>query len=776
MIGVYGCPISNGIYVHNSSATPRIENIHFGPEYWSQSGLGVVDYDAIKTSIESVNGVAILSGGGAGGGVFVGVEIDGYSTGIKTTEQSSPRVFDINISNCRTALDFGHTKDHGWVITGGSIHATDTALHVHDMAANLQFNNISFSSEDKLIVQQTGVVGFTKCSFNDWGSGHAIQADSGYLSVVGCTFEKHDKDHIQLGNQVSRAVVYGNQVSTGNLDIANFSNSSAAEIIIDTTSVHDFIEIDRKDYPFLDVQHQVPAPPPGERHIFTVTDFGAMGDGMIDDTDAFQDALDSAGTVATSLAGCVVFIPTGVYRLNSSINVPEHVELRGINDNPNNGDGRSILALFANKDNPSGPSDIQLQANSGMKSLYLYRPEQMWNQLTGDTILHEYPYAVEGTDKNWAYNVVLSNIYDGIDFSAGGGHHMEFIFGCSINQLVRIGSSSSETSVIENFQAKTEAWRNARKIDFPAWNNTTWSSPSGNESERIGDIGNGILVEGNGDFRFMGHFVNRTGGNLYRVDGSPTLNMYLCGGEGAGNGSLINSDDGQDFDIEMVGNSYHTFGASYTTSYTDDGDRLHVINCKNYGAAPINHHFLGSGQIVMQQEYRGRSHDVTLKLEGTTQGIIESGFLEKRAKTRIQVLGESCAKLCGAITIRDEWPFNPDDEDQIYIESVSPSTIQGISGNGLGCNQVVSVAENQSIHSIHVYPNPSTDEFTVDLGSDLANKAVSVSIFDLMGKEVQSNISNQGRFLYLSINRAPGIYLLVVQSEFGISTLPLIKH
>lgn len=776
IIGVYGCPISNGIYIHNTSATPRTEDVHFSPDYWSQSGLGLVDNYTIKTAIESVNGVAILSGRGAGGGLFVGVEIDGYSTGIKTTDYASPRIFDINISNCRIGLDFGHTKDHGWVMTGGSIHATDTAVHVHNLAANLQFNNINFSSEDKLIVQEKGVVGFTKCSFNAWGSGGAIEADSGYVNVVGCHFENNNNNHIEIGSQVTRAVIYSNTISSGSLDITNLSSNGMDEIIIDTTSVHNFIEIDRTDYPFMESRMQVPPPPSGGSHIFNVTDFGTVGDGMIDDANAFQNALDAAGVLANTSAGCIVFVPTGVYRLNSRIIVPQHVELRGVHDNPTNADGRSVLALFANQGNPSGLSDIKLQADAGINSLYLFRPEQTMNYLIGDTIIYEYPYVVEGTDRNWAYNIILSNLYDGIDFSSGGGHHLDFVFGCSIHQLVKIGSNSSDVSVVENFQAKSEGWRNARKINFPAWNNTGWSGPNGEESPIIDDIGNGILTEGNGNFRFMGHFVNRTGENLYRIEGSPRLNMYLCGGEGAGNGSLINSIDGQNFDIEMVGNSYHTFGASYTTSFTDDGDRLNVINCKNYGAAPINHHFLGSGQIVMQQEYRGRSHEVTLKLEGTTKGIVESGFLEKGANRRIRTLGQSCAKLCGAITIKDDWPFNSNDEDQIYVESVSPSTIEGISGNGLACDQTVSIPENQSINDIHLYPNPTADEFTIDLGLELEHKDVNVSIFNTMGKKIQSKINNQGRFLNLKINSTPGMYLVVITSESSKTTIPLIKH
>jgi hypothetical protein len=331
-------------------------------------------------------------------------------------------------------------------------------------------------------------------------------------------------------------------------------------------------------------------------------------------------------------------------------------------------------------------------------------------------------------------------------------------------------------SVIENFQAKTEAWRNAKKIDFPAWNITGWTGPSGTEAEGLGDIGNGIHINGNGEFRFMGHFVNRTGENLYSIDGSPTLNMYLCGGEGEGNGSVINSIDGADFDIEMVGNSYHTMGASYTTSFTDHGDRLHVINCKNYGEAPINHHFLGSGKIVMHQEYRGRSHDITLKLEGTTQGIIESGFLEKGAQTRIRTLDQSCGKLCGAITIRPEWPFNSEDEDQIQVESVSPAILQGISGNGIGCESTVSTSDVSLTNEIFLYPNPTDGNFTLDIGSELENEFLNISVYNLMGQKIESYSNLRGRFIALNIREVSGMYLIVVQSAFRKDAIKLIKH
>ena len=178
----------------------------------------------------------------------------------------------------------------------------------------------------------------------------------------------------------------------------------------------------------------------------------------------------------------------------------------------------------------------------------------------------------------------------------------------------------------------------------------------------------------------------------------------------------------------------------------------------------------------MHQEYRGRSHDITLKLEGYTQGIIESGFLEKGAQTRIRTLDQSCAKMCGAITIKPEWPFDSTDENQISVESVSPKILQGISGSGVGCDSIVANTDIQLSNEIQLYPNPTDRHYTLDFGSELANEISTISIYNLMGKKIDSYSNPQVRFMNLEINEVPGFYFVVVQSESGITTIKLIKN
>ncbi len=55
-----------------------------------------------------------------------------------------------------------------------------------------------------------------------------------------------------------------------------------------------------------------------------VKDFGAIGNGTIDDTDAFENALDSA-----KILGCKVLVPQGIYRLTRTIVVSDGVSLIG---------------------------------------------------------------------------------------------------------------------------------------------------------------------------------------------------------------------------------------------------------------------------------------------------------------------------------------------------------------------------------------------------------------------------------------------------------------
>ena len=61
---------------------------------------------------------------------------------------------------------------------------------------------------------------------------------------------------------------------------------------------------------------------------YNVRDFGAMGDGVTDDTVAFQAAINTA----YANSGGTVFVPAGYYLINDFLSINSCVTLKGVNE------------------------------------------------------------------------------------------------------------------------------------------------------------------------------------------------------------------------------------------------------------------------------------------------------------------------------------------------------------------------------------------------------------------------------------------------------------
>ena len=97
-----------------------------------------------------------------------------------------------------------------------------------------------------------------------------------------------------------------------------------------------------------------------------VKDWGALGDGSTDDTDAIQAAIGFACTLGqppNNICGSIVFFPAGVYIISKGGSVPLYVNqpaLHGANVTLV-GSGRDVTVLRGNY-NPGGQQE---QANNG---------------------------------------------------------------------------------------------------------------------------------------------------------------------------------------------------------------------------------------------------------------------------------------------------------------------------------------------------------------------------------------------------------------------------
>lgn len=158
----------------------------------------------------------------------------------------------------------------------------------------------------------------------------------------------------------------------------------------------------------------------------SVTQFGAVGDGITDDTNAFQRALwaacdaGSLPSASSTLGGGVVFVPgysTGParrhYKLTGRLYVPAMVTLRGDWQDPaisNGVIGGSVVDIYEGRDAPNMIPFLTMGPCSTVRNLSFYYPEQ-------HTTVTAYPWCVQTlnvSDNHNIANVAIVNAYRGI--------------------------------------------------------------------------------------------------------------------------------------------------------------------------------------------------------------------------------------------------------------------------------------------------------------------------------------------------------------------------
>ncbi len=165
--------------------------------------------------------------------------------------------------------------------------------------------------------------------------------------------------------------------------------------------------------------------------------YNATGNGVTDDTNAIQQALNDVGAAG----GGVVFVPEGNYLVATHLIVPTATVLRGVASHVHNdwGDpsekrvsGTTLLAI-ADAGNETGTPFISLFANSsGIEGLQIYYPYQVPRNPP-----IPYPWSIRcgqnGISINniFVKNVMLVNSWKGIDAAthASPRHWFENIYG-----------------------------------------------------------------------------------------------------------------------------------------------------------------------------------------------------------------------------------------------------------------------------------------------------------------------------------------------------------
>lgn len=155
-----------------------------------------------------------------------------------------------------------------------------------------------------------------------------------------------------------------------------------------------------------------------------VQDFGAVGDGVKDNTAAFTAAMKAAAD-----GNLAVFVPKGRYLIQDHLEVPPGITLEGtfVAPSAHNHEQGSVLLAVAGAGNPAGDPFITLHDSSTLRGLSIFYPEQkMKNPPTA------YPWTIRGRGDNISLiDVLLVNPYQAVDFGTfpAGRHFISGLYG-----------------------------------------------------------------------------------------------------------------------------------------------------------------------------------------------------------------------------------------------------------------------------------------------------------------------------------------------------------
>lgn len=257
---------------------------------------------------------------------------------------------------------------------------------------------------------------------------------------------------------------------------------------------------------------------------FSVDDYGATGDGLIDVTTIFQSLLDQLG----SIGGGTLFVPEGKYVINGNLTIPRRVILRGEWKKPVKGEPivGTILMAYAGRGDENATPFISMKTSTAIMDMVIWYPEQLPNNITPypPTILYGYP-GQWGNDFCNTRNVTLVNSYSGVIFSrdnGGGCPVINGLYGTPLSRGVEI-DNIADVGRFEWIDFSPDYWSGSGLPNAPA--------KGGSHERWIHENGTGIVMRRN-DWSYTcytnieGYAIGYLAGSSIASDGTPNGHHY----------------------------------------------------------------------------------------------------------------------------------------------------------------------------------------------------------------------------------------------------------
>ncbi len=170
--------------------------------------------------------------------------------------------------------------------------------------------------------------------------------------------------------------------------------------------------------------------------VTTPQEYGAVGDGVTDDSAAFQNAINAVYN-SGGYGGGVIYVPPGNYAFSNSITLPTGVTLHGDWTDwtkGTNGLVGTTFYIYTGAGQTNGTPFITLDRSASLRDINFWYPNQNPSSITG------YPFTITASDNTVLQNVVLVNSYQGIQVNGA-----EFILSSVIGTPLFMGFTTTGT-------------------------------------------------------------------------------------------------------------------------------------------------------------------------------------------------------------------------------------------------------------------------------------------------------------------------------------------
>ncbi|MBR2152517.1 MAG: hypothetical protein IJ944_04450 [Clostridia bacterium] len=448
IVNVTGTVMGTGIFLDNNWDICRIENLHFGPEYWQNSGLTSFSSSTLSTLTNYMKTNTVgLDLQRIDWTYISDIWLNTMKTAVwfrKGTDGGCPngQVYNFYIWNSNEGFRCDNIAQYGMELTKGQITASTPITCAPSFDASLTVNSVTLETTNLYAYYNAGNsrATFERCTFkkNSSASATAIYLVSGSVAVNNCTSSNFDTDVYFSSNATSSKLVNFNTSSTLKLG----GTTARASKVFDGGYVS-------PAYTELDYRQQTITRPSGSAFI----NLNAYSNGS-DDASRLQNAINEV----YAQGGGVVYLPAQnandpwnhAYWIGSNITVKPGVEIRGSWNAPcHSMVSGTVVYTALGQGNANGTPLFTLQAKAGLSGFKMVHQSQYQNKT-----FHAFPYMARGAGMCvYVNNVCGVNSYNGIDFSTNkcDGHVINGYNGTPLKNGITVGGGSVN-GIVKNCQ------------------------------------------------------------------------------------------------------------------------------------------------------------------------------------------------------------------------------------------------------------------------------------------------------------------------------------